>query len=570
MMYHRFYHDILFASRISKQIFRVGSRRHISIPFVSNIVDGCCAYRHEVRSYHDTSSSSSNNYKFTQCLSSVIDRMQRVGNRDSNVSKGGRKMYKSYNPNTGDVISEYAVASQHDVDDAVGSARAAFKEGLDRNMDGSILMNASEVLNRAAYLVETKYREELAYIESLDSGIPISQTRYHMDAVVDCLRYYAGVAAVGFPKQGVSMELEREANAFCYTRREPLGVVAGIGAWNYPLLLLIWKLAPAFASGNAMVYKPSECTIMTAILFESIFREAGAHHDMFQVVLGDAEVGRMLTTHRHIENIAFTGSTNAGIEISKSASESMKTCTLELGGKSPLLVFADADLGRAVEVAINGNFVNNGEVCTNCTRVYVHKSIIEKFLELLVQKTKKLTIGNSLKDEVCVGPLIMYPTNPTSHVDSVSSMIEGAKIDRSCELVHGGSVDGQFVTPTIFKCEANNSGIVQHEIFGPVMCVLSFEDDLDALNMANNSKYGLAAGIMTKNLSRAHSLAQKLDVGYVWINNYNLTPVQLPFGGRKMSGHGKELGLDPILHHYTHTKTVYVDLENGNEIPTPF
>ena len=391
MMYHRFYHDILFASRISKQIFRVGSRRNISIPFVSNIVDGCCAYRHEVRSYHDTSSSSSNNYKFTQCLSSVIDRMQRVGNRDSNGSKGGRKMYKSYNPNTGDVISEYVVASQHDVDDAVGSARAAFKEGLDRNMDGSILMNASEVLNRAAYLVETKYREELAYIESLDSGIPISQTRYHMDAVVDCLRYYAGVAAVGFPKQGVSMELEREANAFCYTRREPLGVVAGIGAWNYPLLLLIWKLAPAFASGNAMVYKPSECTIMTAILFESIFREAGAHHDMFQVVLGDAEVGRMLTTHRHIEKIAFTGSTNAGIEISKSASESMKTCTLELGGKSPLLVFADADLGRAVEVAINGNFVNNGEVCTNCTRVYVHKSIIEKFLELLVHQARSIS-----------------------------------------------------------------------------------------------------------------------------------------------------------------------------------
>lgn len=479
----------------------------------------------------------------------------------STSSSASQDRYNNINPYTRKIISECYTPTLDQVEYAIQSAKTAFN-----NSSSGDLARRGQILNRTADLMEQKYANELTLLECLDTGIPISQTKYHISAAVDCLRHFAGAAACSHTRMGVAVDTPMAgggADSFCYTRREPLGVVAGIGAWNYPLLLMVWKLAPAIACGNSFVFKPSECTPLTALKCAEIMKEAGLPAGVLNVLLGDKIIGQALSRDAtDIRKISFTGSTAAGIDIYREAAPTLKRVTMELGGKSPLLVLADADIDTAVAAAITGNFMNNGECCTNCTRVFVHSSIKNAFIDKLINQASDLVVGDPLDERTYIGPLIAPPSDVDGHLNKVAGFINRAKADPHCRLLLGGSVkDDYCVEPTIFFCDRDDVEVASDEIFGPVMSILSFDDIDDAIFRANSSEYGLAAGIITSNVARAQHVAKRLDAGYVWVNNYNLSPVEVPFGGRKMSGFGKELGLNPI-DDYTQIKTVYIEAGN--------
>ncbi|GMH58210.1 hypothetical protein TL16_g02558 [Triparma laevis f. inornata] len=327
--------------------------------------------------------------------------------------------------------------------------------------------------------------------------------------------------------------------------------------------------------GNTFIYKPSECTPLTALKIAEILKEAGLPDGVFNVVVGDRTTGPMLSSHNEVKKLSFTGSTETGIRIVKDAADTLKKVTMELGGKSPLLVFEDADIDNAVAAAMMSNWYTQGEICSNATRVFVHKSIKGEFTKKLVARTKQLVIGDPLDPNTHVGAMIMPPDNKSGHLDRVVGFIERAKQDPDNKLILGGNthtieagkVDGRggvgnegcYVEPTIFECSNDNSELVKEEVFGPVMSLLEFEDEDDAVKRANDTKWGLGAGVMTNNLARAHRIAKKFQSGNVWINNYNLTPSEMPFGGYGMSGYGRECGTYAI-DSWTQIKNVYVEM----------
>ncbi len=453
--------------------------------------------------------------------------------------------FATENPATGEVIATVDHAADADVDTAVRAARAAFA-----GWSSTRAAERGQILQRAAQLLRER-NEELARLEVLDTGKPISEAAT-VDVIsgAECLEYFAGVAPT---LHGHHYDLGAD---FAYTRREPLGVVGGIGAWNYPIQIACWKSAPALACGNTMVYKPAELTPLTALALAEIYTEAGLPPGVFNVVQGDARTGRAMTAHPGIAKISLTGEVGTGKAVMAAAAASLKHVTLELGGKSPLIVFGDADVDDAVSGALLANFYTMGEVCSNGTRVFVHRSIHDDFVGRLKARVEKMRIGDPLDPETDVGALISQ-----DHLDKVLGYIELA-VAGGARLVCGGERPpgleaGYFVQPTVFAGCTDDMQFVREEIFGPVMAVLAFDSEDEVVGRANDTVYGLAAGVFTTDLARAHRVAAELEAGTVWINTYNVTPIEMPFGGYKQSGLGRENSLAAI-DHYTQLKSVYV------------
>jgi betaine-aldehyde dehydrogenase len=461
------------------------------------------------------------------------------------------------NPATGAELAELAVDGTAQIDAAVEEASAAQKRWA--ALTGA---ERGRVLQRAAQLLRAR-NTELAELETRNTGKPIQET-VAVDVLsgADCLEYYAGLAA------GIAGEhIDLGPKAFGYTRREPLGVVAGIGAWNYPLQIACWKSAPALACGNAMIFKPAELTPLSALELERVFAEAGLPDGVFQVVQGRAETGRLLTRHRGIRKISLTGEVGTGKAVMADAAATLKQVTLELGGKSPLIVFEDAKLDNAVAGALLGNFYSAGEVCSNGTRVFVHRSIRAAFIERLRTRAAALRVGDPLDPRTQVGALIS-----AEHMEKVLGFIARGRA-QGARLITGGNrvtegelARGCFVAPTVFDHCHDDMDIVRREIFGPVMSVLEFSDEDEVIARANATEFGLAAGVFTNDLTRAHRVIAQLQAGTCWINHYNITPIELPFGGVKMSGLGRENGR-AALEHYTQLKSVYVAM---SDVESPY
>ena len=456
--------------------------------------------------------------------------------------------FASINPATGQLIGYVTAAGAPQVDAAVLAAKRG--QAVWAAMTGAA---RGRILLRAAQILRSR-NQELAELETRDTGKPIQETAV-VDVVsgADCFEYFAGVA------QSLSGEhIDLGPQAFGYTRREPLGVVAGIGAWNYPLQIACWKAAPALACGNAMIFKPAELTPFTAVKLAEILREAGLPPGVFQVVQGFADTGRLLTRHPDIRKVSLTGEVGTGKAVMSDAAHTLKHVTLELGGKSPLIVFGDAKLDNAVGGALLANFYSSGQVCSNGTRVFVHRSIKAAFLKRLVARVAAMRIGDPMNPETQVGALVSE-----QHMHKVLAYIargraEGARVLTGGERVTSGDLaNGFFVAPTVFDDCRDDMSIVREEIFGPVMSVLEFEEEDDVVARANATEFGLAAGVFTNDLTRAHRVIARLQAGTCWINHYNVTPIELPFGGVKLSGLGRENGRAAI-EHYTQLKSVYV------------
>jgi betaine-aldehyde dehydrogenase len=466
------------------------------------------------------------------------------------VAAAPARTFTSINPATGAVLAEIEIAGEAEIERAVaaagkGQAAWAAMTGAERG----------RVLKRVADLLRAR-NDELARLETLDTGKPIQETSVvDVSSGADCIEYFAGLAAA---LSGEHIDLG--ASAFGYTRREPLGIVAGIGAWNYPLQIACWKAAPALAAGNAMIFKPSELTPLTVVRLAEIMAEAGVPEGVFNVVQGFGETGRLLSGHPAIRKISLTGSVATGKTLMAQAADTLKYLSLELGGKSPLIIFDDADLDDAVAGAMLANFYSAGEVCSNGTRVFVRNSLREAFLERLVARVRRMVIGDPLDPRTQVGALISQ-----SHLDKVLGYVdrgkaEGARLVIGGERVTSGGLDkGAFMAPAIFDGCADGMSIVREEIFGPVMAVLSFDDEDEVIARANDTPFGLAAGVFTRDLARAHRVIARLQAGTCWINHYNVTPIELPFGGYRQSGLGRENG-KAALEHYTQIKSVYVNL----------
>ena len=462
------------------------------------------------------------------------------------------KKFQSINPANGEILADVQSASKADVDAAIAAAQ------LGQQVWASMTaMQRSRILRRAVEILRAR-NDDLALLETLDTGKAISETRY-VDIVTgaDVLEYYAGLIPA---LEGSQIPLRE--TAFVYTRREPLGVVAGIGAWNYPIQIALWKSAPALAAGNAMIFKPSEITPLSALKLAEIYSEAGLPDGVFNVLNGaGSEVGTWLTEHAGIEKISFTGGTVTGKKVMASASGStLKDVTMELGGKSPLIIFDDVDLDKAADVAMMANFYSSGQVCTNGTRVFIHKSQKTVFEQKLIERVKRIRIGDPTDENTNFGPLASaaHLKNVLNYIDL--GLKEGAKLlVGGKRLEEGALAKGCYVQPTVFTDCTDNMTIVREEIFGPVMSILAYENEGEVIRRANDTTYGLAAGVLTQDLARAHRVIHQLQAGICWINTWGESPAEMPVGGYKQSGVGRENGL-MTLQNYTRVKSIQVEL----------
>jgi betaine-aldehyde dehydrogenase len=446
-----------------------------------------------------------------------------------------------------------AIAALHEATPAViARAMAAAAEGL-AAWSATPPAERGRVLRRAADIIRAR-ADELARLETLDTGKPLAETRVaDWPSGADCLEWFGTLAA------GLSGELIELGGDFAYTRREPLGICVGIGAWNYPSQIACWKAAPALACGNAMVFKPSELTPLGALKLAEILREAGLPDGAFCVVQGTGGVGAALAGHPAAAKVSVTGSVATGRAVYATAAPNLTPVTLELGGKSPLLVFADADLDSAVNAAMLANFYSAGQVCSNGTRVFVERPLHDRFLDLLTERAEAIRLGDPLDEATQMGPLISEPQG-TRVLDYIEGgRAEGARLVTGGTRVHPANLPGFFVAPTIFADVEDHMTIAREEIFGPVLSLLTFDGEEEAIARANATAFGLAAGVFTRDLARAHRVIARLDAGTTWINAYNLTPVEMPFGGVKASGLGRENGR-AALDHYSRLKSVYVGL----------
>jgi betaine-aldehyde dehydrogenase len=477
--------------------------------------------------------------------------LQRLYIGGAHVDATSGATFETFDPATGETLATVQQASAADIDRAVASARVGQREWA-----AFTAMQRSRVLRRAVELLRER-NDELAELEMRDTGKPIAETRA-VDIVTgaDVIEYYAGLATA---IEGQQIPLRAES--FVYTRREPLGVCAGIGAWNYPLQIACWKSAPALAAGNAMIFKPSEVTPLTATKLAEIYLEAGVPPGAFNVVQGDGRVGALLAAHPDIAKVSFTGGVETGKKVmSLAGASSLKEVTMELGGKSPLIVFDDADLERAADIAVTANFFSAGQVCTNGTRVFVHRSINEAFKALVLERVKRIRVGKPSDPATNFGPLAS-----AAQLDKVLGYIESGKREGAqllaggARIVAGDYARGQYVEPTVFADCRDDMRIVREEIFGPVMSILDFADEDEVIARANDTLYGLAAGVVTESLARAHRVIHRLEAGICWINTWGESPAEMPVGGYKQSGVGRENGIT-TLEHYTRIKSVQVEL----------
>ena len=471
-------------------------------------------------------------------------------------SKSG-ETFESINPANGKVIALIDQASEGDVEAAIKSAEKGFTvwSKMTAVERGRILLKAVSILRER--------NNELAELEVTDCGKPLQEANcVDIHSGADVIEYYAGIAP---GLQGAQQDLD--SSTFYISKREPLGVCAGIGAWNYPIQIACWKSAACLAAGNSMVFKPSEETPLSVLKLAEIYTEAGMPPGVFNVVQGDYRVGQYLTRHPRIAKISFTGESGTGKKIMADAAGTLKELTLELGGKSPLIIFNDADIDNAVSGALLANFYTQGEVCTNGTRVFVQSDIYDKFVEKACERSKKIKLGDPMNLDTQMGALIS-----SKHLDKVMSYIDKAK-NSGARLVLGGSrhksketENGFFVEPTIFADCKDDSLHVTDEIFGPVMSILRFEDETEVIDRANDTKFGLAAGIFTQDINRAHRVINQLEAGICWINSWGDSPAEMPVGGYKESGIGRENGPE-TLKSYTQIKSIFVRLD---DIESPY
>lgn len=452
-------------------------------------------------------------------------------------------------PATGEVIARIEPADQTILDQAVEVAAAAQREwgarsGSDR---AAILQKAADGLRA--------HNDALSRLEVRDVGKSFAEAvSADVPSGADAMAFFASMAMTE------AGDMHRYADAIAYCERVPLGVCAGIGAWNYPVQIACWKAAPALAAGNAFILKPSELTPLTAHLVAEILADAGLPEGLFQILHGDYQMGRAICAHPGIAKISLTGGVETGRLIMAQSAETLKKVTLELGGKSPLIVFADADFDLAVETALAANFYTAGEVCSNATRVYVEEAIAADFEAALIEGARALRVGDPMADDVQMGALISEP-----HLNKVLDYIaigtaEGAKVATGGKRLHPqGFESGYFMEPTILTQCRDDMRVVREEIFGPVMSVLTFSDEQEAITRANATQFGLGSGLITRDLTRAHRVAGQLESGNVWVNSYNLLPPGLPFGGIKQSGFGRENSAYS-LDAYSEIKTTYIQL----------
>ncbi|PWN54381.1 putative Iad1-indole-3-acetaldehyde dehydrogenase [Violaceomyces palustris] len=465
------------------------------------------------------------------------------------------KTFATINPTTGKEIGQVAEASAKDIDVAVKAARAAYETSWGEKVPG---FERGKLLLKLAEIVEANL-EELANIESLDNGKAVAIAKaFDASEVAACLRYYAGWAD---KNQGKTIEVND--TKFTYTRHEPIGVCGQIIPWNFPLLMFAWKIAPALATGNVVVLKTAEQTPLSAYKMCEFIAQAGIPPGVVNVVSGFGPVaGAAIAKHMDIDKVAFTGSTLVGRNIMKNAAETnLKKVTLELGGKSPNIIFKDADLEVAAKWAAFGIMFNMGQCCCAGSRVYVEEEIYDQFMEVLEKVCKSLPKGDPFQASTFLGPQISQLQQ-----DRIMAYIDSGKKDGAKVRIGGskGSGDGYFVEPTIFTDVNPDSKIAREEIFGPVVVCSKFKDEADLLRIANDSMYGLAAAVFSRDVSRAIGTAHKLNAGTVWVNCYNQLNSQVPFGGYKASGIGRELG-EYALTNYTNVKAVHVNLT----IPCP-
>ena len=453
--------------------------------------------------------------------------------------------FESIHPATGEVIARLHAATPAIIDRALAAATAAQADWAARAP-----VERGRILHRAAELMRARNRD-LSVLETLDTGKPLQETLV-ADAAsgADALEYFAGFAPT------VTGQTIALGGDMAYTLREPLGVCAGIGAWNYPMQIACWKAAPALAFGNAVVFKPSELTPLSALALGEILTEAGLPAGLFNVVQGAGAVGSALVGDPRVAKVSLTGSVPTGRKVYAQAAEGIKAATMELGGKSPLIVFDDSDLDNAVGAAMLGNFYSSGQICSNGTRVFVQRGLRDAFLERLAARAATITLGDPLDEATQMGPLVSH-----AQMERVLGYIAQGK-DEGARLVCGGArvgESGAYVAPTVFADVTDDMVIAREEIFGPVMTVLDFEDEDEVIARANATEFGLSAGVFTRDIARAHRVVAQLQAGTCWINAYNLTPVEMPFGGVKASGVGRENG-HAALEHYTRIKSVYLGM----------
>jgi len=455
-------------------------------------------------------------------------------------------------PATGEIIGRVYGATEAVIEQAITSAKHAQKEwattsGTER---GRILRCAADILRAR--------NRDLSILETYDTGKPLSETLY-VDATsaADALEYFGGLAG------SLTGEYIPMGENWAYTIREPLGLCVGIGAWNYPTQISCWKGAPALACGNAMIFKPSETTPLCALKVAEILIEAGLPKGLYNVIQGLGDVGAKLVGDTRVDKVSLTGSVPTGRKVYAAAAEGIKHVTMELGGKSPLIIFDDADIENAVGGAILGNFYSSGQVCSNGTRVFVHEAIKEKFLERLSARLREAIIGDPLDEATNFGPMVSE-----RQMKIVQDYIEIGKSEGARLICGGGRLDrdGFYLEPTVFADVRDDMTIAREEIFGPVMAVLDFTDETDVIARANDTEFGLSAGVFTNDLSRAHRVIAELEAGSCFINSYNDAPVEAPFGGAKLSGVGRE-NSKAAVEHYSQMKSVFVRM---GDVEAPF
>ena len=455
-------------------------------------------------------------------------------------------------PATGEVIATVHAATPAVIDAALAAAEVAQKAWAKVSP-----RERGRVLTRAAQIMRTRNRE-LSVLETQDTGKPLQETLV-ADATsgADALEYFGGIAA------GLTGEHIPLGDDWVYTIREALGVCVGIGAWNYPTQIACWKAAPALACGNSMVFKPSETTPLCALKVAEILTEAGAPAGLFNVVQGMGEVGGALVTDPRVAKVSLTGSVPTGRKVYAAAAAQMKHVTMELGGKSPLVIFDDADLDNAVGGAINGNFYSSGQVCSNGTRVFVQKGIKDAFLARLSERLQNAVIGDPMDEATSFGPMVSE-----RQMQIVQGYIDKGRAEGARLVTGGGRVDrgGFYLEPTVFADVTDDMTIAREEIFGPVMAVLDFDTEDEAIARANATEYGLSAGVFTRDLARGHRVIGQLRAGSCFINSYNDAPVEAPFGGVKASGVGRE-NSKAALDHWSQPKSVYVRM---GDVEAPF
>ncbi|MFB7813686.1 MULTISPECIES: aldehyde dehydrogenase family protein [Paenibacillus] len=453
------------------------------------------------------------------------------------------------NPATGDILAVVSEATEEDIDLAVKAARRAFDEGP---WPGLSAAERSRLIYRLADLVEDNL-EELAQLETLDNGKPIAETRAaDLPLAVEHLRYFAG-----WSTKIVGQTIPVSGGYFNYTRHEPVGVVGQIIPWNFPLLMAMWKLGAALASGCTVVLKPAEQTPLSALYLAGLIQEAGFPPGVVNIVPGYGETaGQALVGHPQVDKIAFTGSTEVGRSIMRQAADRLKRVTLELGGKSPNIILPDADLSRAIPGALSGIMFNQGQVCCAGSRLFIQKKMFDNVVADLVLYSRKLKQGAGLSPDTQIGPLVSEEQQ-----NRVLGYIERG-LEEGAELLTGGTnpfEEGYFVAPTVFAGVQDSMTIAKEEIFGPVVTALPFEDLDDVIARANDTDYGLAAGLWTENVKNAHYIAGKLRAGTVWVNCYNVFDAASPFGGYKQSGLGREMG-SYALNNYCEVKSVWINM----------